>query len=211
MANRQLERFAPLVQDDARTERDFTSTAAATSHAITRDARLGPGLRVMHLVDLENLLGTPRFNLREAEAMAARYSETSELASHDHLVIATSHFAARVAWTAFPVARRLVGSGPDGADIELLKVVARESIPQRFDRIVLASGDGIFAEPMARLQAAGVSVSVVSRRDALSRRLRLSVRDVRYVDIDSPSSAPCVERPQAQFVVCKSLPIKLAS
>ncbi len=56
-----------------------------------------------------------------------------------------------------------------------------ERIDERFDRVVLGSGDGIFAEVCALLQAAGCVVTVVSRREALSRRLRFAVRDVRFL------------------------------
>jgi len=61
-------------------------------------------------------------------------------------------------------------------------VLTCESVTTRFDRVVIGSGDGIFAYEAARLQAAGVRVTVVTGRGALSRQLGFAVRDVRYLE-----------------------------
>jgi hypothetical protein len=107
-----------------------------------------------------------------------------------HVVIATSHHSAAAAWFAWPAAaRRLVRSGPDGADLALLEVLEHENVARRYDLIVIGSGDAIFALPAAKLQEAGATVVVVSRRSALSRRLRLAVRDIRYLDEPFPAAA----------------------
>jgi NAD(P)-dependent dehydrogenase (short-subunit alcohol dehydrogenase family) len=53
--------------------------------------------------------------------------------------------------------------------LALLQVLATEKVDFRYDRVVIGSGDGIFAFPAARLQAAGCEVTVVTRPDALSR------------------------------------------
>jgi hypothetical protein len=143
---------------------------------------LGDG-RIFHLVDVENLVGAPDFTRAEAARIHLAYGLVAPLGRVDQLVIATSHRAAISAWFGWPSsARRLVRSGPDGADLALLEVLERESIAARFDSVVIGSGDGIFALEAARLQSAGVGVTVVTRRGGLSRRLRLAVRDVRYID-----------------------------
>ena len=46
---------------------------------------------------------------------------------------------------------------------------------------MIASGDHIFTPYAARLQEAGVAVTVVSRRRSLSKELAFAVRDVRYL------------------------------
>jgi uncharacterized LabA/DUF88 family protein len=89
-----------------------------------------------------------------------------------------------------------VRSGENGADLELLAILAQESVETRFDRVVIGSGDGIFALAAARLQAAGVNVTVVVRRGALSRSLRLSVRDVRFIDANTPANSKPVTVPE---------------
>lgn len=139
-------------------------------------------MRVMHLVDVENLMSGPSFTIGEAKWVRQAYLAAAPAALTDQVVIATSHHAAPAAWCAWPeAARRLLRSGRDGADLELLHVVAAEAVELRFDRVVIGSGDGIFALAAARLQAGGCSVTVVTRRESLSKELRLAVRDIRFL------------------------------
>jgi uncharacterized LabA/DUF88 family protein len=66
----------------------------------------------------------------------------------------------------------------------LLDVIETEEPARRYDTIVVASGDGIFAEPVGRLCQEGCAITVVARRGSLSRRLRLAAPDVRFLDIE---------------------------
>ena len=74
-------------------------------------------------------------------------------------------------------------SGLDGADLALLDEVAEIELLRRFDRVCIGSGDGIFAAAAAKIAAAGVEVTVVTRPRALSGRLRLATMDVRYLPV----------------------------
>ena len=56
-----------------------------------------------------------------------------------------------------------------------------EVAAERFGRVVIGSGDGIFAQAAARLQAVGTEVTVVCGEGALARRLRMAARDVRFL------------------------------
>lgn len=144
--------------------------------------------RVLHVVDVENLVGKASFSKPEASWAHDAYSHVCPDGDVNQIVLATSHHAAPATWLAWPAtARRLLRSGPDGADLALLHVLRTESVVGRFDRVVIASGDGIFALEAARLQAAGVEVTVVTRTRALSRQLRLAVRDVRFIDSPMPA------------------------
>jgi hypothetical protein len=139
--------------------------------------------RVLHLIDLENLVGSADFTREDAARVHRGYVQVAPSGAVNQMVLATSHHAAAHAWFGWPAtARRLVRSGQDGADLALLHVLACESVVARFDRIVIGSGDGIFAYEAARLQAAGVALSVVTGRGALSRQLSFAVRDVRYLE-----------------------------
>ena len=82
----------------------------------------------------------------------------------------------------WPHARYRIRSGPNGADLALLDVLHYENIPARFTHVAIGSGDGVFAEEAARLGAAGVWVTVLSRRRSLSRRLELAAREVIFLD-----------------------------
>jgi hypothetical protein len=84
-----------------------------------------------------------------------------------------------------------VRSGPNGADLALLEVLEREEVEGRSSRVVIGSGDGIFAEAAARLQAGGVDVTVVTRAQSLSRRLRLAALNVRFID-DLPAEGATI-------------------
>jgi len=133
--------------------------------------------RALHLLDLENLAGGARFNAADATALRRRYEAAINIGREDLIVIATSHHAAPVAWFAWADVRRLVRSGVDGADLALIEVLETERVAQRFQTVIVGSGDGNFAEPSARLQAAGCRVTVVYQPGTLSRRLAFAVRD----------------------------------
>ena len=82
-----------------------------------------------------------------------------------------------------------VRSGPDGADLELLNVLLHEEVAARFTRVVIGSGDGVFARAAASLATAGVRVTVVSRRDSLSSRLAFAAGEVIYLDAPQTATA----------------------
>jgi hypothetical protein len=148
--------------------------------------------RAVHLIDAENLVGSPCFTCADAARIADAYAEVATISVGDHLIIATSHYAAASTWFGWPAAaRRLLRSGPHAADHALIDVLATEGVEGRYRRVVIGSGDGIFALEAARLQADGCAVTVVSRRAGLSRHLRLAVRDIRFLD-SAPASAPAI-------------------
>jgi hypothetical protein len=136
--------------------------------------------RALHLVDVENLAGEPRPGRSTVEAIRRDYVAQVRPAPEDHIVIACNHGACLEVGLGWPNARLLARSGPDGADHALLEVLNTEDVCRRFDTVVLASGDGIFADAAARLGAAGIAVTVVSRPRPLSRRLRLAARNICY-------------------------------
>jgi len=151
--------------------------------------------RVLHLIDVENLLGGPSFTVEDAASVHSAYMATAPIGHENHVIVATSHRAASSTWFAWPQsARRLVRSGPNGADYALLEVMATECVHCRFDHVVIGSGDGIFAFRARRLQRDGCRVSVVTVRRSLSRYLRIAVPDVRFLDA---SMATVARRPSA--------------
>jgi hypothetical protein len=145
--------------------------------------------RAIHFLDVENLVGSPVPQASDVDATRWAYEQAVAIGPRDLVVVATSHVAAVPVWYSWPDARRLVRSGANGADLALLHAIETEDVPGRFTRVVIGSGDGIFAEACARLQAVGCELTVVSRARSLSRALRFAVRDVRLLD-DSPRLAP---------------------
>jgi hypothetical protein len=79
---------------------------------------------------------------------------------------------------ALPTARHLWRSGRDGADLALLDVLENERVDERFERVTICSGDGIFTDAAARLAGVGVDVTAVSLPGHLATRLELAARHV---------------------------------
>jgi hypothetical protein len=148
--------------------------------------------RRLHLVDIENLIGSPRPTELEAHDCRRRYTEHLAVRPGDLVVIACNHGAALAVGFGWREARLLLRSGQHGADAALLDVIANENINRRFRSVVVASGDGCFAEPVASLARAGVEVTVVSNACALSRRLKLAARQVVIFDSQPLPAHPSV-------------------
>lgn len=137
--------------------------------------------RHLVLVDIENIAGTPtpspdavRVSIQKLEEIVPGFKSAQK-------VWAFSHRAARtVAFAAFPD-RQLWRSGPDGADRALLEVLDTERIEERYERVTVCSGDGIFADSIARLAGHGVMVGVAARRGHVSTRLRMATQHVTYL------------------------------
>jgi hypothetical protein len=150
-----------------------------------------PAARSIHLIDIENLIGGTNFYEGDVAAVAERYRSLAGVGEDDLVVVASSHHTAPATWFGWPDARRLVRSGVDGADMALIEVIEKENLAMRFDRVVIASGDGIFAVPAAKLQQRGVKITIVSRPEFLSRALRLASRDIRILG-SQPDLGPVV-------------------
>ena len=88
-------------------------------------------------------------------------------------------------------ARPRVRRGPDGADLELLRVLREERVAQRFTHVVIGSGDGIFAGACRDLVAAGLHVTAMARPGSLSGALRHAAD--RVVHLPDPVQAPSSE------------------
>jgi len=153
--------------------------------AIERDRRTR-GRRIV-VVDIENINGG---TVRSEEAAGAAWRDvaaTIGLAADEQVVVGVGPSSLLAAAASYPQARFVMGRGLDGADHALLHVLFDERIADRFDEVVIASGDGIFAEAAARLASDGAHVTVVARYGHLSNRLRLAAGDVVLVDEPSPS------------------------
>lgn len=127
--------------------------------------------RALHLIDLENLVGTATVSESAARIASDLYRQTSQYSPGDLVVVASSHrngFAARLAFPGSTVRWR---SGRNGADLALLDAVSEFDL-DRFDRLVIGSGDGIFADLAHAARSGGIQVVVVSNRSALAGSLR---------------------------------------
>lgn len=135
----------------------------------------GQGERSLHLIDIENLTGSPSPTREDVRWYQLAY-EALHVGPVDHVIVACSHRAAPNVRFGWQRGRHLWRSGKNGADLALLDVIAKERVAECFNSVVLASGDGIFTDAVARLGAQGVDVTVVSRLESLSRSLMLAAR-----------------------------------
>lgn len=136
--------------------------------------------RDLVLVDMENLCGGTEFTAARASAVRTELAALAGLAPAAQVVVGASCAAALLeAGLGWPGARLVWRPGHDGADLALADVVFTEDVVSRFDRVVICSGDGMFTLAARYLRQRSVTVTVVSRPEALSRQLRRSVHDTR--------------------------------
>lgn len=138
--------------------------------------------RTLHLIDVENLLGGTTFTEADVAALKLAYTAVAGVAKGDFEIVGSSHYTAPAVWFGWRNARRVVRSGRDGADLALIEILETENVSVRFGRVVIASGDQIFAEHAAHLHRKDVKVTVVTRRESLSNQLKLATRDQRFLD-----------------------------
>ena len=129
--------------------------------------------RQLKLVDLENLAGRPVVTLPQARQIAGRLTDTIPHGPTDLQAVATAHISGFAAKAAFPGAHVQWRSGRDGADLALLEYAGQLPL-ERFESIVIASADAIFAGLAHRAKTAGLSVVIV----ADPRRIAPSYRDL---------------------------------
>jgi hypothetical protein len=135
-----------------------------------------PNARSRHLVliDAENMAATSSPTTRDMELLKAALRAVVPDFDTVQRIVACSHHAAPAVAFAFPGARHLWRSGPDGADMALLDVLDNEQVHRRFGQVTFCSGDGIFAASAARLASAHVDVTVIARAGRLAARLELA-------------------------------------
>jgi hypothetical protein len=146
--------------------------------------------RELHLIDIENELGTDAIRAGDIARFRTFYIEANNVPAHAHIVVATSSsqslLEAAIGW---PGARTVWLPGQDGADRALLEVAFEENVEKRYDKIVIASGDHIFAEAAETLQNLGVKVKVFARAVFVSVILQSVCKDVELYTADDFSLA----------------------
>ena len=135
------------------------------------------------MVDIENQVGASELTAENVVEVKTAL-DLLEGAGVMH-VVACSHHNAKAVMFNWPKARIILKSGKDGADLALIEVATDERVGKRFDRVVIASGDGIFAEVAKDLSNDGVQVCIVCGRGALSKNLELQCPNVRYLALSA--------------------------
>lgn len=146
--------------------------------------------RELHLIDIENELGTGQVRAADIARFRTFYLKANNVPVDAHIVVASSS-SQNLLESAFgwPGARTVWLPGQDGADRALLKIAYEENVEQRYDKVVIASGDHIFAEAAEALQSLGVKVRVFARAVFVSIILRSACNDVELYSADDFSLA----------------------
>ena len=137
--------------------------------------------RRLVLADVENLLGTGDPTEQAVVQIRQDLLDVIGDVSHTLFEVASSHHAAAAVSFGFPEGRHHWRSGPNGADLALLGVFESDWQVGRFDEVVIASGDGIFAEVAAAVAASGVVCTVITRRAGLSARLAMAASAIIFL------------------------------
>ena len=137
----------------------------------------GPTRRLL-LIDIENYCG--KGNLQPADVRIARTEicRDLELGGGDLVVIGTSHsnncFVCGTEWEG---PRQVLRRGHDGADVALIDAFGEYRL-DTFSSLVIVSGDGIFADIASCARNKEKAVTIVSRIEGLSGKLRETTNDV---------------------------------
>jgi hypothetical protein len=168
--------------------------SARTTTTTTATAARLP--RALHLVDLENVVGDP---FVKGRAVADVYETVLTAGGHrtgDLVVVAANPWMlTELGFVAHTPCQLIAARGRDGADRALLGWARADWIVTRFDRLVVASGDGIFGSMVRAVRDAGVRVDVVHGGGRLSKLLRTA--GVELVPVPVPVPAPCRRHPRA--------------
>lgn len=129
--------------------------------------------RTLHLVDLENLVGDPAAGKVEALEAFEHYLDLADHRPDDHVLVAANPGMICEIGFDTPVPCSMhAARGKDGADLALLSFVEPAQVAARFDRLVIGSGDGEFADAAIAVRERRTPVVIVTRRGSLSGRLQ---------------------------------------
>jgi hypothetical protein len=146
--------------------------------------------RELHLIDIENETGKSNPTAAEIAQFREFYCGRNNVPRDAHIVVAASSGATLIeASMGWPGARTTFLDGRDGADLALIEVAIAENVHSRYGKVVIASGDHIFAEAASTLIHLGVQVTFFARAVFLSRFLRDTSANIRVFSAEDFSLA----------------------
>ncbi|MDQ0733496.1 hypothetical protein QFZ57_004355 [Arthrobacter sp. B1I2] len=129
-----------------------------------------------HLIDIENEMGGGYWTAGDVELWWQIYRQQAVgITLGDLVIVGVAERAARKVRNGMRgenVKWRIGSDGPDGADLALLNAVNVSRISRRYSRLVVASGDHIFAPLAQEARVLGMSVQVVLGKGRVSRDLK---------------------------------------
>lgn len=144
--------------------------------------------RSMHLIDIENQLGTGRITSVAASAFFENYKATVGLGETDQVVVAVSSIEAllELPLSSMRHCRLLCTLGHDGADKALQGVMWDEGLSERFPTVICATGDGGFVKAVAHLTAQGTHVIAAAPSRSIAKTMRMAAHETIDLSSDYP-------------------------
>jgi hypothetical protein len=140
------------------------------------------------MLDIENLLGCAIPSKSQLTLLETQLEKLLPLAPVCHSVVACNHLAAHCLFGWQSSGRMILRSGENGADLALLESEDFDFIADRYQKVVIGSGDGIFSHCANFLVQKGLEVVVVSRSGSLSKTLaRVASRVVLLPELYIPT------------------------
>lgn len=126
--------------------------------------------RAYHVIDIENLLALTH-GIPVWTKAGSLYKVIAGVEDIDLMLVAADQSRIFDLKIAFPGADVRPGRGTDGADLALINNIDIEFVANRFDTVVIGSGDNRFTDIAYQARQHGLNVVVVSRRTSLGRTL----------------------------------------
>lgn len=116
--------------------------------------------RRIFIIDIENAVGCGALSSEDVIREKTSLEEIYSIRESDLVVIGVSHGNNVFPAHSWEGARIVLKHGHDGADLALKKVLIQERIEERFDDVVIVSGDGTFSEEAKMLRRRGVNITI---------------------------------------------------
>ena len=107
------------------------------------------------------------------------------LRQEEQVIVGVTHRSFLATGASWPESRIVTGPSPEDVRRELLQILEDERIGERFDGLVLASGNGLFADAIGALAAEGVKVTALAWPENLSKRLRMAAAETHLLERDT--------------------------
>ena len=138
--------------------------------------------RTAYFLDLDNLAGSGRPSKEQIEEVLKSFEAEFQPERSDQVFCCGTHTSAMWAGFARPGYVTRSGVGRDGADRRILEMADPSFLATRFQKVVIGSGDGAFAELVEELRANGLEVELMTGRGRIHQKLYKSVAPIRQGD-----------------------------
>lgn len=128
--------------------------------------------RTAYFLDMDNLSGSGQPTSEQVRCVLDEFERICRPCKSDQVYCAGTAITAYHCADYRPNYRVAAGRGKDGADKRLLELGDPEHVSRRFQRVVIGSGDGIFANIAREYARRGLKVELIAGKGGISRSLK---------------------------------------